>query len=46
MGFVPSVALSLAGSVTLDLGLSNLQLPHPSAEIIKELLHKFVTRRN
>lgn len=27
---------SLAGPVTLELGLSNLQLPHPSVEVKKE----------
>lgn len=34
-GVVPSL-WSLAGPVTLDVGLSHLQLPHPSVEIIKE----------
>lgn len=33
--FCSSPAWLLAGSVTLDLGLSNLQLPHLSVEILK-----------
>lgn len=34
-GVVPSL-WSLAGPVTLGPGLSNLQLPHPLVEIVKE----------